>query len=111
VVAWNNFVAKGIYASCGVIVKEIDLSKDTKVIDIMRKYLGKEYVPGEIYSSVIANHVSWADIFYIQKKFSPSFIAKDSIKKIPFISLMAWGQKSSFIARKDKNAIEKTVIF
>jgi len=93
-----------------VIIKETDLSKDAKVIDIMRKYLGKDYVPQERYSTVIANHISWADILYMEKKFSPSFIAKDSVKIIPFVGLIAWGQKSSFVARKDKNAIEKTVI-
>lgn len=109
-VAWNNIVARCIYNSCGVIIKEIDLSEDAKVIEIMRKYLGKDYVPQEKYSTVIANHISWADILYVEKKFSPSFIAKDSVRSIPFVGLIAWGQKSSFIARKDKNAIEKTVI-
>ncbi len=108
--AWNKFIVKCLYTCCGVIVEETDLSKDEKVINIMRKYLGKDYVPEEKYSTVIANHISWADIIYIEKKFSPSFIAKDSVRKIPIVGLIAWGQKSSFIARKDKNAIEKTVI-
>ena len=49
------------------------------------------------------------DIVYLEKKFYPSFIAKESVKNIPFVGLIAWGQKSAFIARKEKNAIEKTV--
>ncbi len=76
----------------------------------MRKYLGKDYTPENRFSTIIANHVSWADILYIEKKFSPSFLSKDSIRKVPFVGLIAWGQKSAFIKRKDKDAIEKTVI-
>jgi len=109
-VAWNKIIVKLLYNSCGLVIHEKDLTKDPKVLEIMRKYLGKDYTPSHKYSTIIANHVSWADILYIEKKFSPSFIAKDSVRKIPFVGLIAWGQKSSFIARKDKNAIEKTVI-
>lgn len=98
-----------MYNCCGLIIHEKDLSKDPKVIEIMRKYLGKDFIPQEKYSTVIANHISWGDILYIEKKFSPSFISKDSVRKIPFVGLIAWGQKSCFIARKDKNAIANTV--
>jgi len=57
----------------------------------------------------MANHISWADILYLEKKFSPSFISKDSVKSLPFVGYMAWAQKSAFIARKEKDAIQKTV--
>ena len=100
-----------IYHSCGVVINETDLSKDDRVLGIFRKYLGNHYTPNDNYSTVIANHVSWADILYVEKKFSPSFIAKDSVRSMPFVGLIAWGQKSFFIARKDKNAVEKTVRF
>lgn len=99
-----------MYNFCGVKINEKDLSQDENTLNIFRKFLGKDYVPGEKYCSIAANHISWLDILYTEKKFSPSFIAKDSVRKIPFVGLIAWGQKSAFIARKDKNAIEATVI-
>ena len=98
-----------MYNFCGVKVNEIDSSNDLKTINIFRKYLGKDYVPSEKYCSVAANHISWLDILHTEKKFSPSFIAKDSVKGIPLIGRIAWGHKAAFIARKDKDAIEKTV--
>lgn len=100
-----------IYNSCGVIIHEKDLTKDAKILSIFAKYLGKDYQPEEKYSCVLANHSSWNDILYIEKKFSPSFIAKSAIRKIPFVGLIAWGQKSCFVARKDKDDLEKTVNF
>ena len=107
---WNSVVVFMMYTFTGVKVNENDFTKDENTLNIFKKYLGKDYIPEEDkYCSVAANHISWLDILYTEKKFSPSFIAKDSVKKIPFVGRIAWGQKSSFIARKDKNAIEATV--
>jgi 1-acyl-sn-glycerol-3-phosphate acyltransferase len=100
-----------IYNFCGLIIHEKDITKDKRILEIYKKYLGDDYVPDEKFSTLIANHISWADILYLEKKFSPSFIAKASVRKIPFVGKIAWGQKSSFIERKNKDAIEKTVNF
>ena len=108
-VLWNSYILKFFYNSCGVIIHEKDLTKDLKILEIFRKYLGPNYEPIQIYSTVMANHISWADILYLEKKFSPSFISKDSVKSLPFVGYMAWAQKSAFIARKEKDAIQKTV--
>jgi len=106
---WNSYVVWAMYTFCGVKINEKDFTKDENTLNIFKKYLGNDYIPTEKYCSVAANHISWLDILYTEKKFSPSFIAKDSVKKIPFVGRIAWGQKSAFIARKDKNAIEATV--
>jgi len=101
-----------MYNACGVKINEFDYSNDENTLKIFRKYLGNEYIPdNNKYCGIAANHISWVDILYTEKKFSPSFIAKDSTRKIPFLGSIAWGQKSAFIARKDKNAIEAAVNF
>jgi len=108
VLYWNSIVVKAYYMVMGGRIYEKDLTNDEKTINIFRKYLGKDYIPEEKYCSVAANHISWMDILYTEKRFSPSFIAKDSVKSIPLIGKIAWGHKAAFIARKDKDAIEKT---
>lgn len=100
-----------MYMSCGIIINEKDLSKDEKVLSVFRKYLGKDYQPDDKYSTIIANHISWADIIYIQKKFAPSYISKDTVQNLPLFKFSGWVQKCIFISRKDKENIEKAVIF
>lgn len=109
--AFNSVLAKLVYLSHGVIIHEIDLTKDEKTLAIFRKYLGPDYQPQEKFSSVIANHSSWNDITYLEKKFSPSFIAKASVRSVPIVGLIAWTQKSCFISRRDNDDVEKTVFY
>lgn len=107
----SGILIKLMYMSCGIIVNEKDLSKDEKILSVYRKYLGNDYQPDDKYSTVIANHTSWADILYMQKKFAPGYISKDTVEKIKVFNLMNWVQKCIFISRKDKENLEKTVIF
>lgn len=54
------------------------------------KYLGPEWKPSyDKPSTVICNHSTWLDTPVMMTINSPSFIAKASVRKIPFVGYMA----------------------
>ena len=91
----------------GIRVYEANLSEDPKIIKFYKKYLGENYDPSKFkdkYTTVIANHVSWADILYLKSKFGSSFISKDSVKKIPMVGYLSYAFKTLYINRQSKDS-------
>jgi len=35
------------------------VDKNVEYLSVYREYLGKDYVPGENYTTLISNHISW----------------------------------------------------
>ena len=75
-----------------------------------KKYLGPEWKPSyDKPSTVICNHSSWLDTPVMMTMYSPSFIAKDSVKRLPGVGYMAKLLGSLFIDRSSKDA--RTAMF
>lgn len=101
-----------MYTSIGVNVQEKNYNEDyAKVKDIYTKYMGESYNPIEVkdkFTTIISNHSSWFDIFYLMSKTAPSFIAKDSIKSMPLIGTIAVTLRGLLIDRKSKDSKKET---
>lgn len=96
-----------LYSSMGVRVIEKDISRNEQVLKIYRKYLGEDYNPenyADKFTTVIANHISWADILYILSRESSSFIAKASVIQIPMVGFISYALKTLFIDRASKDS-------
>jgi hypothetical protein len=107
----NGIIVKILMLCTGVLVKEIDLTKDERSISIYRKYLGEKYQPEDFYTTVISNHSSWIDILYIVKKHSPSLFGKSSVRKVPILSFIGIAMNAVFIDRTSKESRAETVLF
>ena len=102
-----NGLVSLLYKSQGVWVTETNLEEDLKVKEVYRKYLGPNYDPKEYkekYTTVIANHVSWADVLYMSAKVSSSFIAKDSVKQVPLAGYISGAFKTLYINRSSTDS-------
>lgn len=104
-----SFCTQMMVKSMGVIKTEVDRTKDENVLKVYRKYLGNDYKPGNIYTTVIANHVSWADILILMGRCSPSFVSKASLGNVPFIGNVAKAHLSIFTDRSSKESAGETV--
>jgi 1-acyl-sn-glycerol-3-phosphate acyltransferase len=96
----------------GVSAIETDLTHDEKTIKLYRKYLGEDYKPedhADKYTTIIANHISWMDIVYIGSRIAPSFCAKESVQKIPFIGFCTYAMKTIYIDRTSKENRIQTI--
>jgi 1-acyl-sn-glycerol-3-phosphate acyltransferase len=103
----GEFYVGWMYKSMGIRVYETNLSEDTNIIKLYRKYLGDNYDPTQFkdkYTTVIANHISWADILYLKSKLGSSFISKDSVKKIPLVGYVSYAFKTLYINRQSKDS-------
>jgi hypothetical protein len=80
-----------------------------QVNDVYCKYLGPNYDFEESnYSCIITNHTSWYEIVYLIYEESAGFIAKQSVRNIPFIGYIAYKLDSLFLDRtneKNRNDI------
>jgi len=67
------------------------------------------HLDGELVSGgpvlLIANHVSWLDIPVISAVAPVSFIAKKDVVRWPFVSWLAWLQRTIFIDRESRGAV------
>jgi 1-acyl-sn-glycerol-3-phosphate acyltransferase len=92
-----------MYKSFGISVNEIDNSINQSVILVYRKFLGPDYKPNnEVYSTIIANHLSWAEIMYLNSKTAASFVAKASAKKAALIGFISQTLKTIYLDRTSK---------
>jgi 1-acyl-sn-glycerol-3-phosphate acyltransferase len=100
-----NFMVSLLLLTLGIWTVEYDWTNEEKVIKVYRKYLGENYVPNnKRYTTIISNHISWADIMFFLSRECPSFIAKDSVKKIPFIGFISQTLQSLYIDRTSENS-------
>lgn len=70
------------------------------------KYLGPNYEKSDKICTFVANHQAWTDIIvFLTTDQFPSFVSKDSVKKVPFIGRIAILIQTLFIDRNaDKGA-------
>lgn len=69
-----------------------------------KKYLGEDWEPYyEGQSSNIFNHSAWIDTLTMMTQFTPCFVAKASVRQLPWIGYTAWRCGSLFIDRIDKD--------
>lgn len=74
------------------------------------KWLGPDWKPTyEGASMIIGNHSSWYDVFHtwLFVRPLPGFIAKNSIKEVPAIGLIATAAGSYFMSRNAKDSRKK----
>lgn len=70
-----------------------------------KKYLGDDWEPTyEGQSCNIFNHSAWIDTFTMMTCAIPSFIAKRSVRNLPFVGYSAWRCGTLFLDRVDKNS-------
>lgn len=72
-------------------------------LQIYRKYLGNDYVPGKSYSILIANHISYIEIIN-NFRLGVGFVAKDEVEKIPIVGLIVKATEGLFINRDNKDS-------
>ncbi len=106
----NGIIVKLILLSSGVVIKEVDLTNDQKTLSVYRKYLGEKYQPDDLYTTIISNHFSWADILYLVTKHSPSLFGKSSVKKVPILNFIGESMNAVYIDRTSKESRALTVI-
>ena len=69
-----------------------------------KKYLGPDWKPSyENPSTVICNHSTYMDTPIMMTMYSPSFIAKDAVRKIPGVGYMAGLLGTLFVKRMSKD--------
>ena len=69
-----------------------------------KKYLGPDWKPSyDRPSTIVANHSSWVDICMMMTKYTPSFISKASVRKVPGIGFMAEINHTLFMDRASKD--------
>lgn len=98
----NKIFIQGMSLSTGIIVNEKDLTHDEKVVKLFREYLGESYNPDDYadkYTTIISNHISYADVMYIGYKEAPCWVAKASVKSIPLLGYIGLCFKNIFIDR------------
>lgn len=76
-----------------------------KVCGVRVKSSGKPYLHGPVLW--VVNHVSWLDIFVLNLERSTAFIAKNEIRKWPFIGWLAAGADTIFIERASRHAVRE----
>ena len=77
-----------------------------------RKWLGPDWTPTyDGASIIISNHNSWNEVFntFLFVRPMPGFIAKESIKEIPSVGLIATAVGTLFMSRKSKE--DRLLIF
>ena len=68
-----------------------------------KKYLGPDWKPTyDRPSTIVANHSSWVDIVMMMTKYTPSFISKAAVKKLPGIGYMASLNHTLYMDRASK---------
>jgi len=102
IVTWHNFL---YYCLSGVLPKK--LYNKEKVTKIYKKYLGDEFdydkeIDSLAYAAAIGNHIGWVDIFYIQSHSKGTFVAKDGIRKIPFLGEIGCSLNAVYVDRGNK---------
>ena len=85
-------------------VKHNIIKKDDVCSEVYKKYLGNNYVISynKKYATVISNHCSFLDIFFLASQFACSYIAKKSIEKIPLIKTIAKYLNTMYIDRTNE---------
>ena len=69
-----------------------------------KKYLGPDWKPSKKPpTAIISNHQSWTDIMFNMYFQSPSHVAKEATKRIPFVGYCAAMYGCLFIERDNKN--------
>ncbi|SET57931.1 acyltransferase [Thalassotalea agarivorans] len=73
---------------------------------------GDEGLNRESWYLLIANHISWLDIFVVahvaRKRIpEPKFFLKEELKKVPFIGIGCWALDMPFMKRYSRSFIEK----
>ena len=69
-----------------------------------KKYLGPDWKPSyENAGSKVVNHSAWVDILILMQMQAPSFIAKSTVRQVPFVGKIAEIVGSLFIDRGDKD--------
>lgn len=64
------------------------------------KFLGPDWKPSWTgVGTIVANHVSWLDIVVCAAFYNPSFLAKESVKKIPTIGTLGRAIDCVFVDR------------
>lgn len=104
---WGNIVLK----CTGIFMKRFSLTKDSRTLQIYKKYLGEDYKFETFFSTVIGNHIAWADILNLMTLESPSFVAKASADKAPILSGINRATGGILIDRSSEDAREATKNF
>lgn len=61
------------------------------------KYLGQGYEKPASFNTIVSNHSSYFDIFYLLVKEFPSFVSKLEISKIPFFGYFTTALRGIYI--------------
>jgi 1-acyl-sn-glycerol-3-phosphate acyltransferase len=109
IVKSNQIILGIMQFAMGIIANDFNATNDSRVLEIYRKYLGSGYKPAEDYTTIISNHISWVEIIYFTRRFSPSFIAKKTVSKAPIISYVGKVLNAIYIDRSDKTNRHDTV--
>ena len=70
----------------GLVWVDVEYVKDVDY----KKWLGPDWKPSfSNPSTIVSNHICWMDILIAQSIFFPSFVAKSSVRKYPFVGNIA----------------------
>lgn len=104
---WKDFcyklAARLVLFSLGNVIITSTKGDEEKIASIYKKYLGEEYNVDyeKKYSTILCNHVSWVETFYMMQRFASGFIGKLTASKIPTIREMGKYNQTIYCDRKN----------
>lgn len=102
IVRFTQMMSAGTVLSCGGI-----LPWNFKIVNkhvCYKKYLGPDWTPSKKQpTGIICNHQSWIDIMVNMFQQSPSHVAKEATKRIPFVGKCAEMYGCLFLQRDSKD--------
>mmetsp|Transcript_27579 Transcript_27579/g.41880 ORF Transcript_27579/g.41880 Transcript_27579/m.41880 type:complete len:226 (+) Transcript_27579:314-991(+) len=101
-----RYVAKTtLYALCGKFsIEEVDVEVNYS------KFLGPDWKATDtVPTIVIGNHTSWCDIVVQMCIWVPAFIAKSSVRKMPFVGVAAQQSSCCWVDRGNKASKTQTL--
>ena len=92
-----------ILFSLGNVIPKISLGDQEKIKSVYKKYLGPDYEISynERFSTIISNHVSWAETYFYMYRYASGFIGKLTASKVPAIKQMGVYNQTIYLDRQN----------
>lgn len=104
---WKDFcyklAARLVLFSLGNVIITSSKGDEEKIEKVYKKYLGNDYLIDydKKYCTILCNHVSWVETFYMMQRFASGFIGKLTASKIPTIREMGKYNQTIYCDRKN----------
>ncbi len=98
-----SLVGRLVLFSLGNVIVTSTKGNEKKIEEIYKKYLGPDYKPDydKKFCTILNNHVSWVETYYLMQRYACGFIGKLTASKIPTIREMGVYNQTIYCDRKN----------